>query len=243
VTNTDLSQLPSPPPLSTHRRQQLEDHLRRESRGFRPSRFGRRPLVAAVAAGIVALCASTAIAASAGLGDSFFGLLDRDAERSADLPRLIGGRVELAAGSDWSFQAWRSTRGICTALVFANDEGTSGCGYPVVGAPGDSVHTQPEPTRAVVGGTYRSETTGLWISGVATAEVSRVEVTLRDGRVLKSETVTPSSSLDAPLTFFVVRTAARDSDPAPPESPLAEIRAYSASGNLVDTFVEPSVGG
>jgi hypothetical protein len=191
----------------------------------------------------VALCAGTAIAASAGLGDSFFGLLDRDAERSADLPRLIGGRVELAAGSDWSFQAWRSTRGICTALVFADDEGTSGCGYSVIGAPGDSVHTQPEPTRAVVGETYRSQTAGLWITGVGSDDVARVEVSLRDGRMLEADTVKGSATLDVPLTFFVVHTEARDSDPAPPESALSEIRAYSASGNLVDTFVERSVSG
>jgi hypothetical protein len=126
----------------------------------------------------------TAFAVGGRLGDldAFFEFFDNQAN-DPSIPRLIGDRAVVTRGEDWAFVAWRSTRGLCTSLVFPENHGATGCGLPVVGAPRET----RAPEHLIVGSTYhRRPDDDLWVEGVVAANVSRVEVELNDGRPLQT---------------------------------------------------------
>jgi len=206
----------------------------RKSRPFRLLPLRRR--LALAAALVLALTGvGTAFAVGTRLGDldAFFEYFDMKAN-DPSIPRLIGDRAVVTRGEDWTFVAWRSTRGLCTSLVFPEKEGGTSCGIPVVGASRE----KRGPEHLVVGGTYQGRPDDdLWFEGVAAASVSRVEVELTDGRRLQAFVYDAPAALGLDLKFFLVRTRPPE-DGAPkvgiPEPPLRAFRAYDAHGRLLE---------
>ena len=203
--------------------------------------FNRR--LALVAALVLALAGvGTAFAVGARLGgdlDGFFESFDREAN-DPSIPRLVGDRAVVTRGEDWAFVAWRSTRGLCTSLVFPGRQGATTCGMPVVGAPGET----GGPEHRVVGGWYQGRPGGhLWINGVAAANVNRVEVELADGRHLEAVVYDAPATLQLDLKFFLVRTRPPEYG-APkveiPELPLRAFSAYDARGRLLERLSPPA---
>ncbi len=165
----------------------------------------------------------------------FFEYFDMKAN-DPSIPRLIGDRAVITRGEDWAFVAWRSTRGLCTSLVFPEKEGGTSCGMPVVGASRE----KGGPEHLVVGGTYQGRPNDdLWFEGVAAANVSRIEVELTHGRRLQAFVYDAPAALGLDLKFFLVRTRPPE-DGAPkvgiPEPPLRAFRAYDAHGRLLERF-------
>jgi hypothetical protein len=204
--------------------------------------------VALAAALVLALTGvGTAFAVGARLGDlgAFFEFFDEEANHPS-IPRLIGERGVITRGEDWAFVAWRSTRGLCTSLVFPENEGLTSCGMPVVGAPRET----RGPEHLIVGGTYQGRPDDdLWVEGVVAANVSRVEVELTDGRRLKAPVYDAPAALGLDLKFFLVRTLflLRTRPPeygAPkveiPELPVRAFSAYDARGRLLERLSPPA---
>jgi hypothetical protein len=238
-------QPPDAPPLDLERRKAhlLAEIARPAARRSRPYRFlplQRRLLLVAVL--VLALTGiSTALAVGTRLGDldAFFEFFDREGNHPS-IPRLIGDRAVIARGEDWAFVAWRSTRGLCTSLVFPERRGGTICGIPVVGAPRET----SGPDHQVVGGSYQGRPDEeLWINGVAAANVSRVDVELADDRLLRAAVYDAPAALRLELKFFLVRTrfrlrTRRDSTSGleVPEPPFRAFSAYDAQGRLLERF-------
>jgi hypothetical protein len=216
-----------------------EEIARPGTRKSRPFRFLplRRRLALAAALVLALTGVGTAFAVGGRLGDldAFFEFFDNQAN-DPSIPRLIGDRAVVTRGEDWAFVAWRSTRGLCTSLVFPENQGATGCGLPVVGAPRET----RAPEHLIVGSTYhRRPDDDLWVEGVVAANVSRVEVELNDGRPLQAPVYEAPAALGLELKFFLVRTR-------PPEygAPKVEVRelllpvrafsAYDARGRLLE---------
>jgi hypothetical protein len=149
--------------------------------------------------------------------------------------RLIGETVVITRDEDRAFVAWRSTRGLCTSLVFPGDEGGTSCGIPVVGAPGETGSRE----HLVVGGSYQGRPhDDLWLDGVAAAKVSRVEVELSDGRRVKARVYDAPAALGLDLKFFLART--RPPEEGEPAAgipvPVRAFSAYDAHGRLLERF-------
>lgn len=239
---------PEPPQLDFERRKAhlLTEIARPATPRNHPFRFlplqRRLSLVAALVLALAAV--GTAVAVSTRLGDldAFFEYFDREVNHPS-IPRLIGDRAVITRGEDWAFVAWRSTRGLCTSLVFPDREGATGCGMPVFGAPRET----GGPEHLVVGGTYQGRPDDyLWIDGVAAANVNRVEVELADGRRLEAAVYDAPATLRLDLKFFLVRTRFRvqTRPPAPhsaqkveiPEPAIRAFSAYDARGRLLERF-------
>jgi hypothetical protein len=238
---------PEPPPIDFERRRQ---HLLAEiarsatprSRPFRVQPLHRR--LSLVISLILALTAvGTAFAVSTRLidFDAFFEYFDRDANHPS-IPRLVGDRTVITGDDDWAFVAWKSTRGLCTSLVFPQREGATVCGIPVAGAPPET----SGPKRLVVGGTFHGRGDYIWINGVAAADVSRIEVELSDGRRLQAVVYDAPAALRLELKFFLTRARLRvqtrppDPQNAPrvdvPEPVVRAFSAYDAHGRLLQRF-------
>jgi hypothetical protein len=231
---------PEPPSLDFERRHAhlLAEIGRPGMRKSRPFRFLplRRRLALAAALVLALTSVGAALGVGARLGDlgSFFQFFDEANHPS--IPRLIGDRAVITRGDDWAFIAWRSTRGLCTSLVFPENEGGTTCGLPVVGASRE----KGGPEHLVVGGAYQGHLyDDLWFDGVAAANVSRVEVELTDGRRLQAPLYDAPAALGLDLKFFLVRTHPPE-DGAPkvgiPELPFRAFRAYDAHGRLLERF-------
>lgn len=134
-------------------------------------------------------------------------------------------------------------RELCTSLVLPDRDGSTRCGMPVVGAPGEA----GGPEHLVVGGWYQGRPDDyLWIDGVVAADVDRVEVELTDGRRLEAAVYDAPSALRLDLKFFLVRTRfrlqIRPPDPhgasklQTPEPPFRAFSAYDARGRLLERF-------
>jgi hypothetical protein len=149
---------------------------------------------------------------------------------------LIGGRPMITRGEDWAFVAWKGTRGLCTSLVFPENEGATSCGMPVVGAARETHRSE----HLVVGGTYQGRPDDdLWVDGVVVADASRVEVELTDGRRLQAPVYDAPAALGLDLKFFLVRT--RPPEERAPTTGISEplFRAftpYDARGRLLERF-------
>jgi hypothetical protein len=183
----------------------------------------------------------TALAVGTRLGDldAFFEFFDREGN-DPSIPRLIGERAVITRGEDWAFVAWRSTRGLCTSLVLSDREGGTVCGMPVAGAPRET----DGPDHLVGGGSYQGRPDDdLWISGVAAANVRRVEVELADGRLLQAVVYDAPAALRLELKFFLIRTPFRlrtrwdsTSGAELPEPPFRAFSAYDTRGDLLERF-------
>lgn len=174
------------------------------------------------------------------LGDlgAFFEYFDEEANHPS-IPRLIGDRAVITRGEDWAFVAWRSTRGLCTSLVFPENQGGTSCGLPVVGA-----RETRGPEHLIVGGAYQGRPDDdLWLEGVVAANVSRVEVELTDGRRVQAPVYDAPAALGLDLKFFLVRTRPPEYG-APkvgiPELPVRAFSAYDARGRLLERFGPPA---
>jgi hypothetical protein len=55
----------------------------------------------------------------------------------------------LTVTADRALYAWKSTRGICIAVLAPRDQGASGCGFPVIGTPPDTTFNQPKPEHLI----------------------------------------------------------------------------------------------
>jgi hypothetical protein len=196
-----------------------------------------RLAIAAVAAVIAGAAAALAVAR----------LVDEESLRSPDwrvenaypsTPGLIGERAVIRRGEDWAFAAWRSTRGLCTSLLFPEAEGATSCGLPIVGA----LRGTRAPEHLVVGGTLqRRPDDDLWVNGVAAANVGRVEVELADGRRLQAPLYDAPAKLGLDLKFFLVRTRPpQNGAPKGGVPPFRALRAYDAHGRLLERFGPPT---
>jgi hypothetical protein len=214
---------PESPPLDFERRKAhlLAEVARSHPPSRPPLRALHRPLVLVGALVLALSGAAFAVGARLDDLDAFFDYFGGDAE----------DRAVVARGDEWAFATWMSTEGLCTSLVFPGREGSAACGIPVVGAPRKAAG----PEHVVVGGTYRGRSDDLWISGVAAANVSRVEVELVDGRRLEATVYDAPATLGLDLKFFLVRTRVpvqvRPAEPPNPpglEIPTPAVRAFSA---------------
>ena len=200
----------------------------------------RRRLALAAALVLALTGVGTAFAVGPRLGDldASFWFFDKEGN-DPSIPRLIGDRAVVTRGEDWAFVAWRSTRGLCTSLVFPENQGGTSCGIPVVGAPRET----RSPEHLIVGGTYQGRPDDdLWVEGVVAANVSRAEVELTDGRRLQAPVYDAPAALGLDLKFFLVRTR-------PPEYgapkvgipvPVRAFSAYDARGRLLERFGPPT---
>jgi hypothetical protein len=195
------------------------------------------PLALAVAFVLALTGVGSAFAVSPRLGDldSFFWFFDKEGN-DASIPRLIGDRAVVTRGEDWAFVAWRSTRGLCTSLVFPEHEGATSCGSPVVGSPPEEGILEHQ----IVGGAYQGRPDDdLWINGVAAANASGVEVELTDDRRLQAPVYDAPAALGLDLKFFLVRTRPPEGWPPKvgiPEIPVRAFSAYDARGRLLERF-------
>jgi hypothetical protein len=195
-----------------------------------------RRRVALAAALVLALTGvGTAFAVGARLGDldAFFEFFDKEGN-DPSIPRLIGDRAVVTRGEDWAFVAWKSTRGLCTSLVFPENEGATSCGKPVVGAPREEGARE----HLIIGGMYQGRPDDdLWFDGVVAANVSRVEVELTDGRRVQAPVYDAPAALGLDLKFFLVRTRPPEYG-APkvgiPEIPVRAFSAYDARRRLLE---------
>ena len=231
---------PEPPRLDVERR---HAHLLAEtarpgtgtSGRFRFLAGSRRVvLVAAVLLALTGVGAAFAVSTRLGDLDAFFEFFDKEGNHPS-IPRLIGERAVITRGEDWAFVAWRSTRGLCTSLVFAEHEGAgASCGIPVVGAPRET----PGPEHLVAGGTHHRPPDDLWINGVTAANVSRVEVELADGRHLRAPVYDAPAALRLDVKFFLIRTrfrlqTRRQGEIEVPQPAFRAFSAYDARGRLL----------
>jgi hypothetical protein len=191
----------------------------------------RRSRLAIAAVAVVSAGAAAALAVAR--------LVDEETLRSPDwrvenaypsTPGLIGERAVIRRGEDWAFAAWRSTRGLCTSLLFPEAEGATSCGLPIAGA----LRATRAPEHLVVGGTLqRHPDDDLWVNGVAAANVGRVEVELADGRRLQAPLYDAPAALGLDLKFFLVRIRPpEDGAPKGGVPPFRAFRAYDAHGRL-----------
>lgn len=226
---------PDPPALDLARR---HAHLvgeitrPRTRKGILGLPFARNVALAALV--LAALTAAgTAFAVSAGLRDfdGFFDMFEGSSDSS--IPRLVGDRAVITSGDDWAFIGWKSTRGLCTSMVVGDTEGATTCGLAVVGAPQTSGRHH-----FVAGGMYQQRPEDdVWVQGVASANVSRVDVELTDGRRLQAPLYDAPEPLGLNLKFFLVRTRPRDGGATPvgiPTSPVGAIAAYDDRGQLLE---------
>jgi hypothetical protein len=197
----------------------------------------RRRLAVAAALVLALTGVGTAFAVGPRLGDldAFFWFFDREGN-DPSIPRLIGDRAVITRGEDWAFVAWRSTRGLCTSLVFSENEGATSCGLPVVGAPPE----EAAPEHLIAGSLHQGRPDDdLWFDGVAAANVSRVEVELTDGRRLQAPVYDAPAALGLELKFFLGRTRPPEYG-APnvgiPDLGLRAFSAYDARGRLLERF-------
>jgi hypothetical protein len=200
----------------------------------------RRRLALAAALVLALTGVGTAFAVGARLGelDAFSRFFD-EKTNNPRAPRLVGDRAVITRDDDWAFVAWKSTRGLCTSLVFSENEGGTSCGVPVVGATPDG----PGPEHLIVGGLYqRRPGDEFWLNGVAAARVSRVEIELVDGRRVEAPVYDAPAVLGLDLKFFLLRTPP-PSDGAPkvgiPELPVRAFSAYDARGRLLGRIRVP----
>jgi hypothetical protein len=200
--------------------------------------FPLRRRLALAAASVLALTGvGTAFAVGTRLGDldAFFEFFDKEANHPS-IPRLIGDRAVVTRGEDWAFVAWKSTRGLCTSLVFSENEGGTNCGIPVAGAPRE----EGAPEHLIVGGSHQGlPDDDLWLQGVAAANASRVEVELGDGRRLQAPVYDAPAALGLDLKFFLVRTRPPGGWPPKvgiPGAPFRAFSAYDARGRLLERF-------
>lgn len=226
---------PDPPTLDLTRR-----HAHLVGEVLRPSTrnsvlglpFARNVVLAALI--LAALMATgTAFAISAGLRD-FVGFFEMfEGSNDPSVPRLVGDRTVITSGDDWAFVGWKSTRGLCTSVVFGDTEGATTCGLPVFGAPQTSGRQH-----FVAGGMYqRRPEDDVWVQGVVSAKVSRVDIERTDGRRLQAPLYDAPAALGLNLKFFLVRTRPRDGGGTPvgiPASPVGAIAAYDDRGQLLE---------
>jgi hypothetical protein len=237
----------SKPPLDLERRHAhlLAEIARPDTRKNRSFRFlplpRRLALAAALVLALIGVGTATAFAVGARLGDldAFSEFFD-EKTNNPRAPRLVGDRAVIARDDDWAFVAWKSTRGLCTSLVFSENEGGTSCGLPVVGATPNA----PGSEHLIVGGLYqRRPDDEFWLNGVAATHVSRVEIELVDGRRVEAPVYDAPAVLGLDLKFFLLRTPP-PSDGAPtggmPELPVRAFSAYDARGRLLERFGPPT---
>lgn len=227
---------PNPPPLDLARRHaHLVEEVARPStrkRGL-AAPFARNVVLAALILATLA-AAGTALAISAGLRDfgGFFAWFD-EGSKDPSVPRLVGNRAVITGGDDWAFVGWKSTRGLCTSVVVGDTEGATTCGLAVFGAPETSGRQH-----FVAGGMYQQRPEDdVWVQGVASAEVGRVDIERTDGRRLQAALYDAPAELGLNLKFFLVRTRPHDGGTTPvriPASPVSAIAAYDHRGQLLE---------
>jgi hypothetical protein len=189
---------------------------------------------------IAGVAAVIAVAAAALALTRLVGEADVDPTDNPSIS-LIDGQSVIARGENWAFVTWRGTRGLCTSLVFPENEGATSCGIPNVGASREG----RRPEHLVVGGTYQGRPDDdLWVDGVVNAYASRVEVELSDGRRLQAPIYDAPAALGPDLEFFLLRTRPPE-EPAPtmgaPEPSIRAFSAYDANGGLLERFGPPAM--
>jgi hypothetical protein len=226
--------LASPPSgnLPAHRlalrREHLLDEIRRPGASANVSRLRRawrlRPrrtrLVLVVAIFVLLAAVGTAI----GVGVNLLAQqerFDEQRERIPGEPKRIGPLVEIKSGPGWSLVAWRSDRGICVDFVVPQSS-SGGCGFGVRGEPRDTAHASaPPPRHWVAGGTSSQPGAAIVIDGVVAEEVARVEIVLRNGRVLHPAVIEAPAELQANVDFFLIQV---------PEDEGSLVRSFIAYG-------------
>lgn len=227
---------PDPPTLDlARRRAHLVGEVTRPRTRNRGLGLPFAPNVALAALILAALAAAgTAFAISAGLRDfgGFFEMFDEGSD-DPSVPRLVGDRAVIASGDDWAFVGWNSTRGLCTSVVVGNTEGATSCGLAVFGAPQTSGRQH-----FIAGGMYQQRPEDdVWVQGIASAKVSRVDIERTDGRRLQAPLYDAPAALGLNLKFFLVRTRPRNGGTTPagiPASPVGAIAAYDDRGQLLE---------
>lgn len=149
-------------------------------------------------------------------------------------PRLIGQRVEVAAGSGWSLVAWKSDHGICLDFTLSSNE-ARGCGFPVLGAPPDSANPGNGPRPRAIG--YLSlggADSNAAVAGPLADGVARVDVELSDGRVLNARTHDAPADLATDLRFFVLVFSLDSATNS--KRIVRTLRAYDAEGVVVERY-------
>lgn len=210
----------------------VEERSRRARRS--QTRGPRRAVTVALA--ITALgVAGTAI----GIGSDLLTQQERFHARAPDDPARRGPLVEIAAGEEWALVAWNSDAGICLDFAVPGNSAFS-CGFPVRGAKrADDASGAGLPTHAVAGSVSGGGLVGgdgkTTVFGVAARDVVRVQVELRDGRVLEARLYDAPPSLGAAVRFFIVRMF------LPPtrlrgEGPVRAFVAYDRAGTVIDRY-------
>jgi len=224
---------PDHPQLDEARIQQLRTALVAEAsaqqRGPRQSRSRARSSLVAFIALVLLLLVTGGGYALNRWSPSLFDLDTND----PTVPRRVGERVIVAAEDNWTLQAWKSTRGICVGVTVGGDPSFSGCGWPVVGAPKDTVIEQPPDTarvgRLIAGGGGHP----VFVAGPLAQDVDRVEIQFIDGNTVDAPIYTAPAALGVPLKFYLVRETVEERDAQAPVNPVRWVRAYGPDGSLL----------
>lgn len=187
----------------------------------------------------VALLALALTGAAIGIGADLLTQQERFHDARRDDPRRRGPLVEITSGHKWALIAWNSDAGICLDFAIPGNSPFS-CGFPVRGAkPASDASGAGPPTHAVAGTVSSGGLVGgdgkAAIFGVAASEVAKVDVELRDGRIVEAPLFEAPPQLDADVQFFIVRLT------LPPrrlndEAPVSAFIAYDGAGNVIERF-------
>ncbi|HEX6701628.1 MAG TPA: hypothetical protein VF101_12950 [Gaiellaceae bacterium] len=141
--------------------------------------------------------------------------------------RRTGPRVEVARGSDWSFMAWNSERGVCVGYAAgAGARWSRTCGR-APGTPADGPHAASSVlVFGLVSGVGGSDA----LLGAVDPEVSRVAFELADGSVVSATTM-HAPDLDTTARFFLIRRSFVIPAVA---LPIRAVETYDAYGAMIE---------
>jgi hypothetical protein len=208
-------------------------HRSRAVRGRLPT--GRRRI--ALIAGVAGLIAFAGSALGVGLSDylSQQEAIDNQAWTPPDM-KAVGARVEVARGADWSFMAWKSTKGICVAYAAGAADGWArSCGF----LPGSTAGPDASKYLGVLLTSASDDgvSDGLGaIVGAVGPPVARVDLELSDGRVISARTQAAPPALKAAVRLFLVRTRLVVSGGTPPGPRVNSITSYGRDGTRLERF-------
>jgi hypothetical protein len=141
--------------------------------------------------------------------------------------RRVGPRVEVARGSDWSFMAWKSERGVCVGYAAGADARWSRTCGRAPGTPADGPHA----ARSVLVFGLASGVGGSdALLGAVDPDVSRVAFELADGSVVSATTMR-APDLETAARFFLIRRSFVIPAAGPP---VRAVETYDADGAMIE---------
>jgi hypothetical protein len=192
----------------------------------------------AVIVGLAGLLAFAGIALGIGLSDylSQQETIDKQAWTPPDM-KAAGARVEVARGVDWSFMAWKSTKGICVAYAAGSADGWArACGF-LPGSPAAGPDASKYLGVLLTSPSDDGVSDGLGaIVGAVGPAVDRVDLQLSDGRVISARTEAPPPALEAEVRLFLVRTRLVVSGGTPPGPRVNSVTSYARDGTRLERF-------